>query len=395
MKLNNANGLQTMLTRTPAGNKVLPKAGVTNFYETFMLYSTLVFQINCSAEIPRLRQYPNRCGEIPAGFRHIGRRLHVMYEALRDFAHQRFHVNPDKYRGCVKPPPVVRNAMRTTVTILTILLLTSVSGRLFACSCIGQRTVQEEVKHSDAVLVGTIVNKDILTLTDSILLQMFPNDTTMKNSSMTKMTIARYGLLVSDIYKGKITADTVTIYTGLGGGDCGIRFKIGEKYIVYGENNTYFGQVNNDFKFPKGKNAFWTYSCLRTMSYYQDEITEIEKYAKRKHIAKDEVIFADPNSPPTFKEGGDIGLKKFIRENLRYPKTGECVSGKVYVGFTVDTLGNVKDIEIKKGITTSTDEEAIRVVKLLTFVPGTRFGQPIEMKMVLPISFTIEYKDDK
>lgn len=287
------------------------------------------------------------------------------------------------------------NAMKTTVTILTLLLLTSISGRLFACSCIGQRTVQEEVKHADAVIVGTIISKQIVTLADSTILKMFSNDTTMRNSPMSKMTIARYDLLVQDIYKGKITNDTLTIYTGLGGGDCGIRFEIGKKYIVYGENETYFGQVNNDFNFPKAKNTFWTYNCLRTTSYFQDEIKEIEKYAKRKHIDKDEVIFADPDSPPTFKVGGEIGLKKFIQENLSYPKTGECVTGKVYVGFTVDKLGNVKDIEIKKGITTSTDEEAIRVVKLLTFVPGTRFGQPIEMKMVLPISFTIEYKDDK
>jgi len=289
----------------------------------------------------------------------------------------------------------MRNAMKTTVTILTLLLLTSISGRILACSCIGQRTVEEEVKHADAVIVGTILSKQIVTLTDSAILKMFPNDTTMRNSPMSKMTIARYDFLVQDIYKGKITKDTLTIYTGLGGGDCGIRFEIGKKYIVYGENETYFGQVNNDFKFPKANNTFWTYNCLRTTSYFQDEIKEIEKFAKRKHLHKDEVIFADPDSPPTFKDGGDIGLKKFIQENLRYPKTGECVTGKVYVGFTVDTLGNVKDIEIKKGITTSTDEEAIRVVKLLTFVPGTRFGQPIEMKMVLPISFKIENKDDK
>jgi hypothetical protein len=46
-----------------AGNKVLPKAGVTNFYETFVLYSALVFQINSSAEMPRLRQYPKRYGQ--------------------------------------------------------------------------------------------------------------------------------------------------------------------------------------------------------------------------------------------------------------------------------------------------------------------------------------------
>jgi hypothetical protein len=49
-----------------------------------------------------------RCSEIPAtlmpsacqeGFRCNGWRLHVMYEALRDFAHQRFHVNPSLWSG--------------------------------------------------------------------------------------------------------------------------------------------------------------------------------------------------------------------------------------------------------------------------------------------------------
>jgi hypothetical protein len=171
--------------------------------------------------------------------------------------------------------------MRTTVTILILLLLTSISGRLFACSCIGQRTVEKELKHADAVVVGTVLSKQLITLTDSTILKMFPNDSTMRNSSMSKMTIARFDLFIQDIYKGKITNDTLTIYTGLGGGDCGIRFEIGKKYIVYGENETYYGQVNNDFKFPKSKNSFWTYNCLRTTFYSQDEITEIERFAKK------------------------------------------------------------------------------------------------------------------
>jgi hypothetical protein len=41
-------------------NKVLPKAGVTSFHDTFVLNRTLGFQINSSTETPRLRQYPNR-----------------------------------------------------------------------------------------------------------------------------------------------------------------------------------------------------------------------------------------------------------------------------------------------------------------------------------------------
>jgi len=60
LKLNTDNGLQRQTNRTTGYNKVLPKAGVTSFYETFVLYSTSVFQINSSAETPRLRQYPNR-----------------------------------------------------------------------------------------------------------------------------------------------------------------------------------------------------------------------------------------------------------------------------------------------------------------------------------------------
>jgi TonB family protein len=116
---------------------------------------------------------------------------------------------------------------------------------------------------------------------------------------------------------------------------------------------------------------------------------------KTNSINNDSLILINPDIPPTFKDGGDIGLEKFLLENLHYPKTGECVYGRVYIGFTIDTLGNVKNIEIKRGITPSTDQEAIRVVKMLTFIPGTRFGRPIETKMVLPISFTIEYKGDK
>jgi len=46
--------------RRASGNKVLPKAGVTSFYDTFVLNRTLVFQINSCAKTPRLRQYPKR-----------------------------------------------------------------------------------------------------------------------------------------------------------------------------------------------------------------------------------------------------------------------------------------------------------------------------------------------
>jgi len=50
--------------RRASANKVLPKAGVTNFYDNFVLIRTLVFQINSSAGTPRLRQYPKRWWQV-------------------------------------------------------------------------------------------------------------------------------------------------------------------------------------------------------------------------------------------------------------------------------------------------------------------------------------------
>jgi hypothetical protein len=44
------------MIRRDAHNKVLPQAGVTCYYDTFLLKQTLIFQINGSAETPRLRQ---------------------------------------------------------------------------------------------------------------------------------------------------------------------------------------------------------------------------------------------------------------------------------------------------------------------------------------------------
>jgi hypothetical protein len=178
---------------------------------------------------------------------------------------------------------IMPNAMKTIVAILILLLLPSISSRLIACSCIGHRTVKVELQHADAVVVGTIINKQFIELIDSTMIKMFPNDTIIRNSPMNKKTIACYALLGHSIYKGRFKIDTLKIYTGLGKGDCGIKFEIGEKYIVYGENKPYFGQLNIDLRFPKGKNTLWTYICSRTTLYRHEEITELEKFTKKKN----------------------------------------------------------------------------------------------------------------
>lgn len=60
-------------------------------------------------------------------------------------------------------------------------------------------------------IIQKIRDKDLVTLSDSTLLQLFQNDTIFKNKSFANMTIAKYGLFVHNIYKGKISTDQEAI----------------------------------------------------------------------------------------------------------------------------------------------------------------------------------------
>jgi protein TonB len=276
------------------------------------------------------------------------------------------------------------NAMKTTLRILTIILLTILSGDILACSCIlGEISVKDEIKKSEAVFVGTILDSKKIIIYDSL------------SPDRIYRVEMKYSMIVETVYKGKQIDDTTFIFTGSGGGDCGYNFKVGSKYIVYGINiqnaGPYGGQIYSDHK-----SVFYTTICKRTRLFETAEIKEIEKYLKKQKIKSDDesAILVNPESPPTYKDGGEQGLRKFIIDNLKYPK-GQYLEGRVYVGFSVDTLGNTKDIEIKRGITKETDEEAIRIVKMLTFIPGSVYGKPTEMNMVLPISFSNQKPKDE
>lgn len=150
--------------------------------------------------------------------------------------------------------------------ILTLIILSAGISNLFACSC-AQVTVQENIeKYADAVVVGTIISKKMVKL---------------RKFYFNTLLINEYGLLVENIYKGNITNDTITIYSGTGGNaSCEQKFWVGEKYIVYEKNeSSWYG----NFPFPKGENVFWTDLCLQTTLFQEEEITEIEKYIKPKY----------------------------------------------------------------------------------------------------------------
>ena len=62
----------------------------------------------------------------------------------------------------------------------------------------------------------------------------------------------------------------------------------------------------------------------------------------------------------------------------------------VFVEFTVKKDGSLADILIKKGIDEALDAEALRVMQNSpAWKPGNKDGEPVNMKMVLPVTFKL------
>ncbi len=95
-------------------------------------------------------------------------------------------------------------------------------------------------------------------------------------------------------------------------------------------------------------------------------------------------------SPATYPGGWDA-FNKFIGENIDFPRQAisRGVDGKVFVQFTINIDGTIKDIQVVKGIGLGCDEEAIRVLKTIParFVPAKNRGREVPVKMILPIHF--------
>jgi protein TonB len=91
--------------------------------------------------------------------------------------------------------------------------------------------------------------------------------------------------------------------------------------------------------------------------------------------------------------GGQAAIVAAIQKAARYP--GEAlrnqVEGKVFVSFVVNSLGEVTDVKVIKGLGAGLDEETIRAVKTLPrFIPGKQNGRAVSVAYTVPISFKIQ-----
>ena len=106
----------------------------------------------------------------------------------------------------------------------------------------------------------------------------------------------------------------------------------------------------------------------------------------------EDMLFVEYEEDAVFP-GGLEALHKFIEDNMQYPQIAaeNCIGGRVYVQFEVDTDGTVLNPKILRDIGGGCGKEALRIVGLMPkWKPGRFYGKVVKTTFNLPIFFDKE-----
>lgn len=157
---------------------------------------------------------------------------------------------------------------RVFIFLIFALLITN---KVFACKCL-EVSVEDNIASSDIVFKGKVLSTAITTNFDSLNIVIDKSDENFREQQM--LFPVRAVIIKTDtIYKG-CGSDTITIITPPSSASCGVRFKIGEEYIVYA-----YREMRTPYrvKCEYYNRIFWTHSCTRTSNWYEEEENAIIK----------------------------------------------------------------------------------------------------------------------
>ena len=105
----------------------------------------------------------------------------------------------------------------------------------------------------------------------------------------------------------------------------------------------------------------------------------------------DENVFIAVETMPEFP-GGTTAMMEYLSNSVKYPSDALAVkiTGKVFVSFVINEKGKVTDVKVLRGIGTSCDKEAVRVVsEMPDWKPGIQNDETVKVKYTLPVVFKL------
>ncbi len=77
--------------------------------------------------------------------------------------------------------------------------------------------------------------------------------------------------------------------------------------------------------------------------------------------------------------------------HIEYPDAARelGIEGRLVLSFVVDTEGKTQDIEVVQSLHPACDSAAVQALRRTRFVPGHQDGEPVEVRMRLPVRFQL------
>ena len=132
--------------------------------------------------------------------------------------------------------------------------------------------------------------------------------------------------------------------------------------------------------------------CIITMPIKAQEERPLRFENSDESKKKDNFICTLVSEPSPEFIGGSKAMFKFLSENLHFTSDSTRIPRTIYVGFVVETDGSISEVTIRRGSTNAANEEAMRVVKLMSgkWKCGYQNGKPARVRFTLPIKFCLE-----
>ena len=130
-------------------------------------------------------------------------------------------------------------------------------------------------------------------------------------------------------------------------------------------------------------------SCESKKQLVSDKVVEAD--SPQNGTPTPDKVYAQADEFPEFP-GGPEGLRSYISKHIQYPAAAAMmgIQGKVYVQFVVEKDGSVSRAKILRGIDSSLNEEALRVVNSFPkWKPAKINGQSVAFSYAIPINFVL------
>ena len=122
------------------------------------------------------------------------------------------------------------------------------------------------------------------------------------------------------------------------------------------------------------------------------EIMDYVEDVQEETVAEEEIPFVLVEVKPTFQGGDANAFSRWVNQHLSYPDIAKenGVQGRVLLQFTVGTDGSVSAVKVLRGIDSSLDQEAVRVVSASPkWTPGRQRDRAVKVTYTFPVIFQL------